>query len=103
MNYEPDRRAFAGHKSQSSKLPIELCLDGTILDPNDTATYPYGSITAPDGTTSALPIACQTDPTADPCYDLPARPVTSGTLVGSTYDPSPITTSSSACSGARPH
>ena len=88
LNYEPDRRAFAGHKTQDSQPPIELCLDGTILDPTDTSpANPYGSIMAPDGTKEPLPVSCAAMPTAEICYEYAARPVSAGTLVGSTYDP----------------
>ena len=86
LNYEPDRRAFAGHKSQSSQDPVELCLDGTILDPTD-GTFPNGTIFAPGVAPAPLPVSCADSPNADPCYELAERPATSGTLVGSTYDP----------------
>jgi cysteine-rich repeat protein len=86
LNYEPDRRAFAGHKGQDSKDPIELCLDGTILDPTDMA-FTHGTIFAPGKAPAALPPSCAITPTPDPCYELASRPVPDGTLVGSTYDP----------------
>ena len=34
--YDPLRRSFGGHKQAPRNKPIELCLDGTIIDPNDT-------------------------------------------------------------------
>ena len=85
LNYDPDRRAFAGHKSQDSQEPIELCLDGTLIDPTTAPTRRHdlraGRHQKP------LPMSCAVNPAADPCYVLPPRPVTAGTLVGSTYDP----------------
>ncbi|HMI90254.1 MAG TPA: DUF4215 domain-containing protein, partial [Polyangiales bacterium] len=86
LNYEPDRRAFAGHKGQSSQDPVELCLDGTILDPTD-GTFTNGTIFSPGKAPVALPVSCAESPATVGCYALAERPVTSGTLLGSTYDP----------------
>jgi cysteine-rich repeat protein len=85
--YDPERRSFAGHKSQDSQDPIELCLDGTVLNPNDgECSDGNGCIIAPDGSTSDLAPPC-TDGAPDTCYESPIRPVTQGTLVGAAYDP----------------
>ena len=75
--YDPSRRSFAGHKSQSSQNALELCLDGTVIDPGD-GDCTNGCIILPDGVTKQ---------NLSPTYEEPIRPVTAGTLVGAAYDP----------------
>lgn len=75
--YDPIRRAFAGHKTQSSQKPIELCLDGTIVDPNDTTAGALGTIYRPDETVEPV----------NASYVPAPRPVTSGTMLEAAYDP----------------
>ncbi len=84
--YDPDRRSFAGHKSQSSQPPVELCFDGTVLDPtSDACTGGNGCAIDSSGTATPLLPSCEVS--AEPCYAYPPRPAQSGTLVGAAYDP----------------
>ena len=75
--YDPQRRSFAGHKQVSSQKAIELCLDGSVIDPNDTSAGQYGTIYKANGTTAAVAMT----------YVPPTRPVTSGSLLEAAYDP----------------
>jgi cysteine-rich repeat protein len=75
--YDPYRRSFAGHKRVASQKAIELCLDGSVINPNDTTAGPYGTISLPDGTTQAVTSS----------YVPPIRPTQSATLLEAAYDP----------------
>ncbi len=75
--YDPARRAFAGHKQVSSQKAIELCLDGSVIDPNNTTAGPNGTIFRADGTMQAVSAS----------YVPPPRPVTDGSLLEAAYDP----------------
>lgn len=77
--YDPARRSFAGHKKVSTQQEaIELCLDGSVIDPNNTGPgFPYGTITRADGSKVAI---------AD-SYNAPARPVGDGSILEAAYDP----------------
>lgn len=87
--YDPQRRSFAAHKSQSSQPPLELCLDGTILNPGDnTCAGENGCVIRPTGAKTPLDPRCASGPTVPGvCYAYPPRPVSDGTLVGAAYDP----------------
>ncbi len=93
LNYNPDRRSFAGHKSSASLPSIELCLDGTIINRGDTTAGPNGTVYLPGGGTQELPATC-TGATTDPddCYVVPLRPEPLassqlGSITGSAFDP----------------
>jgi cysteine-rich repeat protein len=75
--YDPARRSFAGHKQVSSQKAIELCLDGSVIDPNNTTAGQYGTIFRANGTTQAVSAS----------YVAPPRPVSDGTLLEAAYDP----------------
>ncbi len=94
LYYDPNTRSFVGFKqSSSSQEPVELCLDGTFINPN-------ANEYTPGGTATALPLCpssgagyhiCQAGPrdglactTGADCAR--ARGPASG-LVDSTYDP----------------
>ncbi len=93
LNYNPDRRSFAGHKSSSSQISIELCLDGTVINQGDTSAGSNGTVYYPDGvTTEELPIDCADATTEDLCYPEPLRPErlptdNLGGITGSAFDP----------------
>jgi len=52
--YDPLRRSFGGHKQVASQKPVELCLDGTVINPNDTSAGALGTMTRADGSTAAI-------------------------------------------------
>lgn len=74
--YDPARRSFGGHKQVASQKPIELCLDGTVINPNDTTAGPYGTMTRATG--AIEPVAAS--------YSLVPAPV-SATMLEAAYDP----------------
>ena len=49
IHYDPQTRSFVGYKKSAGKDPIELCLDGTLLDPNSNCVKAPGSDTCVDG------------------------------------------------------
>jgi len=77
--YDPAKKSFGGYKaSEGNKAPIELCLDGTVIDQNSTTAGADGTIFKPDGTIEAL----------SPDYVPYIRPFGgSETVVGAAYDP----------------
>ena len=69
MHYDPQTRSFVGYKESAGALtPIELCLDGSLLNPN-------------------VPEICRPDTGCTPAVLSPRPRPVGNKLEGAAYDP----------------
>src|SRR5690606_3738969 len=83
IHYDPVTRSFVAYKSNDSKPPLELCLDGTMIEHPDIDGQSNGEI-CPAGFTFGDPecsVLTYDDPLARPW------PFAGNQMDGATYDP----------------